>query len=398
MEKEELYFLVKHYRDNTISNQDLKKLKDYLRSDSSNDLLDLVIFELAEKDPLEWKGKEGNDHLFGSIQGKLNAQNQKKLLDRVKTLNFIRTVAALFALVGSAFLLTKSNWVKELPNDSYTISQDWSKIAPGKSKAKIVLENGQEIDLEDLPANKTLQMDGYSLVKNDQGEISYFIDGESNIRTDLYNTIIVPKGGEYKLNLPDGSQVWLNAASNLKYPINFGKESRKVELTGEAYFHVVKKLAGARKLPFIVLSGEQELEVLGTQFNLNTFSNKIKTTLVEGAVQLRFSGGKQQQLSPNQQAVFNPSSEKLEVENVNTYYSMAWKEGAFAFDNAPLEDVLGSLSRWYNVSFDYNINKKSPHFTGSISRYDSIEKLLELIEITNSVKFEIKGRRIMVSG
>ena len=398
MEKEELYFLVKHYRDNTISDQDLKKLKDYLRSDSSDALLDLVMFELAEKNPLEWEGKEGNDHLFGSIQGKLNAQNQKKLLDRVTTLNFIRTVAALFALVGSAFLLSKSNWVKELPNDSYTISQDWSKIAPGKSKAKIVLENGQEIDLEDLPTNKTLQMDGYSLVKNDQGEISYFINGESNIRTDLYNTIIVPKGGEYKLNLPDGSQVWLNAASSLKYPINFGKESRKVELTGEAYFHVVKKLAGTRKLPFIVHSGAQELEVLGTQFNLNTFSNKIKTTLVEGAVQLRFSGGKQQQLSPNQQAVFNLSSEKLEVENVNTYYSMAWKDGAFAFDNASLEEVLGSLSRWYNVSFEYNIKKKSPHFTGSISRYDSIENLLELIEITNSVKFEIKGRRIMVSG
>lgn len=398
MEKEELYFLVKQYRDGTISDPDLKKLKDYFRMEKSDSLLSSVLTELAEKDSLSWGKKEENDGLFESVQFKILAEEHRLRQAKVRTLNFLRVAAALFVLVGTAFLFFKTNWLKGTPNEPNSASQEWSAIVPGKSKAKIVLENGKEIDLEALANNESLTMDGYALVKNNKGEISYVLADRNSLCNDFYNTIIVPKGGEYKLNLPDGSQVWLNASSSLRYPINFGKESRKVELTGEAYFHVVKKSDGTRKLPFIVQTGEQELEVLGTQFNLNSYASKIKTTLVEGAVQLRFPNGRREDLSPNQQAIFSTYSGKVDVEKVNTYYTIAWKDGAFAFDNATLEEVLDCLSRWYDVSFEYERERKSLHFTGSISRYEKIEKLLDLIEMTNSVKFEIKGRRIMVTG
>lgn len=398
MEKGQLYFLVKQYRDGVISDQDLKKLQAYIHQEASDDLLERVFTELFENDPLEWPSKGKDDKLFESIQFNTFEKSQQWRLTNMHRLAFLRIAAAVLMLFGISAILSEMGLLGGKQSEPASVLEEWSAIVPGRSTAKIILEDGQEIDLEKLADDEFLVKGGYSLVKNRNGEISYVVSDPKALRNGLYNTIIVPKGGEYKLNLPDGSQVWLNASSSLRYPLDFGETSRKVELKGEAYFNIVKKTVGGLKLPFIVQTGTQELEVLGTQFNLNSYADRIKTTLVEGAVQLRFPNGNREDLSPNQQSTFSMQSGKVEVEDINPYYTIAWKDGAFAFDNATLGEVLDCLSRWYDVSFEYAADKKSLRFTGSISRYEKIEKLLKTIEMTNSVKFEIKGRRIMVIG
>ncbi|NGM67065.1 FecR family protein [Sphingobacterium sp. SGR-19] len=396
MEKDKLYRLVRRYRDGSITDRELKELKTYIHQETSDQLLEDVFAELAEKSPLPWPTTEHVDERYSAIQHRINRQYEV-LSTRIRKWRFMRVAAALFILIGiTALLFTDTDLFDRSEDRADWEQRQWSAIVPGTNKAKIVLENGQEIDLEQLADNTSIAMDGYTITKNKKGEISYrMLDGKA-LENGLYNTIVVPRGGEYKLNLPDGSEVWLNAASSLRYPLNFGEAARKVELTGEAYFRVVKKTAGTKKLPFIVQVGEQELEVLGTAFNLNSYAERIKTTLVEGAVRLRFPKGREKELLPNQQSIYSPRSGKIQIEKINPYYTIAWRNGSFAFDNAPLGEVLDCLSRWYDVSFEYTVDKEPVRFTGSISRYENIETLLKLIEMTNSVKFEIKERRIKV--
>ncbi|TYR36235.1 FecR family protein [Sphingobacterium phlebotomi] len=400
MEKDKLYLLVQRYREGTITDQELKQLKTYIHQESSDHLLEDIFDELSDKAPLVWRTSENANERYDVIQQKINKQYSDAPHKRIRKHTFLRNVAAtvLFVLMGITALLLKNTYLLDQHKEETDREQkEWSAIVPGTNKAKIVLENGQEIDLEKLADNTSVMMDGYSLTKNKKGEISYKMSGGKMPKSGLYNTIIVPRGGEYKLNLPDGTEVWLNAASSLRYPLNFGESARKVELTGEAYFSVVKKTVGTKKLPFIVQVGEQELEVLGTAFNVNSYVDKIKTTLVEGAVQLRFPNSRREKLLPNQQSIYSTRSGKIHVEEINPYYTIAWRSGSFAFNNAPLGEVLDCLSRWYDVSFEYAVDKESVRFTGSISRYENIEKLLGLIEMTNSVKFEVKERRIIVS-
>ena len=397
MEKEELYLLVRQYWERTISDQDLKKLKDYLYTEPEDSLLEAVFLDMAEKESREWEVRDEGTEIFEVVQQKISREKLQLKRAQIKSMTFLRSAAAVFVLVGIALLFSKMDMLTWRENVRDEPVRELSMIIPGQSKAKIILADGKEIELHNLESNASIKMDWYSLVKNGNGEISYVIADQSMLHHNFYNTIVVPKGGEYKLNLPDGSQVWLNASSSLRYPLNFGEHSRRVELKGEAYFDIVKKYSGKKNLPFVVQSGDQELEVLGTQFNINSYTSKIKTTLVEGAVQLRLPGGKMRNLSPNQQSIYRTGSGRVDVMKIDPHYTIAWKDGAFAFDNATLEEVLDCLSRWYDVSFDYGTYKKSIRFTGTISRYENIEKLLGLIEITNKVKFKIEGRRIMVT-
>ncbi|PRD47678.1 FecR family protein [Sphingobacterium haloxyli] len=397
MEKDKLYRLVRRYRDGSITDHELKELKKYIHQETSDQLLEDIFAELAEKSPLPWLATENADEHYSAIQQRINRQYEQAPSSRFRKWPFMRVAAALFILIGvTALLFTDTDLFDRSEDGTDREQKQWSAIVPGTNKAKIVLENGREIDLEKLADNTSVTMDGYTLTKNKKGEISYrMLDGKT-LENGLYNTIVVPRGGEYKLNLPDGSEVWLNAVSSLRYPLNFGEVARKVELTGEAYFRVVKKTVGTKKLPFIVQVGDQELEVLGTAFNLNSYTDRIKTTLVEGAVRLRFPNRREEKLLPNQQSIYSTRSGKIQVEKINPYYTIAWRTGSFAFDNAPLGEVLDCLSRWYDVSFEYAVDKEPVRFTGSISRYENIETLLGLIEMTNSIKFEIKERRIKV--
>ena len=208
--------------------------------------------------------------------------------------------------------------------------------------------------------------------------------------------MIVPRAGEYSLTLSDGTRVWLNSDSEIRYPVAFGKDRRTVFLSGEAYFEVEKDA----ERPFYVVLHDMEVKVYGTSFNVNThYQGKILTTLVEGKVGIRVkSTGAESILQPNQMAEFNREKEEVEVTDVDTYYYTAWRAGEFVFQNETIEEIMDRLCRWYDMEVFYaNNDVRGKRFTGVIARFTNVADVLHLIGETATVQFNLKGDVITVS-
>lgn len=306
-------------------------------------------------------------------------------------------VAAVFLALCGAVLWGYYNFYTEETQPKEQLSK--VSIVPGSDKAMIILEDGKQIDLSLLRADTVLDQGEYLITKDNKGQISYRLkDSRPQASSVVYNTIITPRGGEYTLRMADGSLVQLNAGSKIKYPVKFDAKLRSVQLEGEAYFEVAKMDVKGKRVPFIVQSGGQTLEVLGTHFNIKSFGDHIVTTLVEGKVKLSFADAalKEQVLAPNDQVVFDKSRRNVKKEQVDPFYSLAWKNGNFAFDNASIQTVMDEVARWYDVEISYGDKLQGQHFSGTISRYENIDKLLKTIAFAGGVHFERKGRRIYV--
>ncbi len=296
----------------------------------------------------------------------------------------------LFAVIGYYVFPDKVTIEKPLAESAT------EQILPGGSKAKVVLEDGNIIDLEALDSDTTIKLDGYSIHKNSNGVLSYILDDKLEKNKLVYNTIVTPKNGEYHLVLPDGTKIWINSSSELRYPLSFAEDLREVHLSGEAYFEVNKVKAHHRNIPFIVNTGKQKLEVLGTTFNINNKVGDIKTTLVEGSVQLSYEDGQKYLLKPNQQAIYHQEKSKVSIIKVDPFYITSWRNRTFNFNNISIYQVMEILSDWYDVKVEYRSNVKDNYFTGTVSKYDQIDKVLQVIEMTGSTKFKMQGRRIIV--
>lgn len=270
-------------------------------------------------------------------------------------------------------------------------------IPPGSNKAVLTLANGERVLLNDAENGRLAQQSGNLIIKEADGKLVYTADLNKTAST-VYNVIETPKGGQYQLRLPDGTKVWLNAASSLKFPATFnGVTQRKVELQGEAYFEVHKN----KEKPFIVSTVKQEIEVLGTHFNVNSYldEGETKTTLLEGSVNvLRKGAFKGTVLSPGQQLVLNDAGTLLHIKKGNIDEAMAWKNGKFIFNDQNLQTIMRQISRWYDVDVEYNGNRTANKvFGGTISRFESLEQALEILELTGSVHFVVEGRRVIVT-
>lgn len=271
-------------------------------------------------------------------------------------------------------------------------------IVPGGDRARIILDDGSEINLEQILGDTVIVQQGFSIVKDEDGTIYYrYDDAQALAQAALHNTVVTPKGGQYQVVLPDGTRVWLNAESKLRYPVYFGQDKRVVTLEGEGYFEVAKQERDGKRVPFMVNTGAQELEVLGTTFNIQAYGEDVKTTLVEGKVRLGLGAtGHEVLLQANEQAILNKQTQQFNVGKVDPIYAIAWKNGNFAFRKASISEVMESVARWYDVEVVYNAAVENSQFTGTISRFEQIDNLLALIELTGSVKFNIEGRRVVV--
>jgi len=271
-------------------------------------------------------------------------------------------------------------------------------IVPGGDRARIILDDGSEINLEQILGDTVIVQQGFSIVKDEDGTIYYrYDDAQALAQAALHNTVVTPKGGQYQVVLPDGTRVWLNAESKLRYPVYFGQDKRVVTLEGEGYFEVAKQERDGKRVPFMVNTGAQELEVLGTTFNIQAYGEDVKTTLVEGKVRLSLGAtGHEVLLQANEQAILNKQTQQFNVGKVDPIYAIAWKNGNFAFRKASISEVMESVARWYDVEVVYNAAVENSQFTGTISRFEQIDNLLALIELTGSVKFKIEGRRVVV--
>lgn len=302
-------------------------------------------------------------------------------------LKWISAAAAVLVCLsaGILFFTAKTEQVPKIA------AQHQHMIVPGGNKAMLTLADGSKLPLSEEGIGKIANQGEVLITKTAQGELIYS-QGGSAVATGGYNIIETPRGGQYQVSLPDGTRVWLNAASSLKYPVVFQGTERRVELNGEAYFEVAKN----KKLPFKVFSNQQTVEVLGTHFNINSYPEEglQKTTLLEGSVRVSLLNSTAI-LQPGQQAQVR-KNQTIAVSEVNTEAVMAWKNGYFRFYQEDIESIMRKVSRWYDVDVEYKGGISQEKFSGTISSAKNIHQVLEMLEATNAVHFKIEGRRIAV--
>jgi transmembrane sensor len=340
-----------------------------------------------------------------SDQGLSDAQIDKELLysdfhTRLRVsgrIRFLRRISGYAAAAVVLFVLSISLWFfNSKPQQQIAVEQPQKEsIQPGGNKAFLTLADGSKISLTDLPDGEIAEQAGIKITKTSDGQLVYEVLASEASTTEpvRFNTIQTPRGGQYQVMLPDGSKVWLNAASTLRYPLYFSGKERRVELEGEGYFEI----AHNKEIPFRVVNSTQEIEVLGTRFNVNAYSDEksVITTLLEGAVKISSATGGSEIIKPGQQVQLY-SNGKMELSEVDTDLAVAWKEGKFIFRNEELQIVMRKLARWYDVEIEYE--KAGPQKTvwGNVSKFDDVLQVLELIELSKVAQFKIEGRRIIV--
>jgi transmembrane sensor len=269
---------------------------------------------------------------------------------------------------------------------------------PGSSKATLTLENGRQILLKEAANGRIAQQGNIEVNKAADGKIIYgpltgnIIHSSS---TSAFNTMSTPRGGEYQLTLTDGTKVWLNAASSITFPIAFSKTERRVVVNGEAYFEV----AHDASKPFIVSSGNQEITVLGTHFNVKAYDDDagISTTLLVGSISIKnIKSGEKHLLVPGQQAKLFKDKDQINIKTVNTEDAISWKNGYFLFDNQEIKSIMKIMSRWYDVDIEYRNSNKHERFGGTFSRSSNMSEILNNLERIGNVHFKIEAKKVIV--
>ncbi len=267
-------------------------------------------------------------------------------------------------------------------------------LLPGGNKAVLTLGDGTVITLDDTAEGILANQGNISVKKTKDGQVVYTINKNSKSTEISLNTISTPKGGQYQVVLPDGSKVWLNAASSLSFPTLFTGNERRVVIKGEAYFEIAKNTA----MPFIVSANTAEVKVYGTHFNIMAYENEdaIKTTLLEGSVKIT-SAGKSKMLVPGEQAQVNKGGDLNLTSGVNLSEVVAWKNGYFEFKDTELEIIMRQIERWYNVEVSYVGKTPTEQFTGKISRNVKASQILNMLEFAG-LKFKTAEKSITVFG
>lgn len=348
-----------------------------------------------EWDPMQLGEQEKTrERLYHKIQAEIKQREGNRINPVLRW-----TVAAslVLALLASGVLY----WLARRPDPAVAArdSQVRQAIVAGGNKGTLTLADGTRIDLDQAAAGKLASQSGITITKTADGQIRYVASAEKSgapaAAGPAYNTIETPKGGQYQVQLPDGTRVWLNAGSWLRYPTRFAGNERQVTLNGEAYFEV----APDKARPFRVLSQQQIVQVLGTHFNISAYEEDAaaRTTLLEGSVRIWLPQGRQSKLlQPGQQALSHHGGKDIAVQAVDVEKAVAWKNGYFMFENEDLESIMRQLERWYDVEVTYAGEVKDLKFGGMVSRSKNISQTLRILELTGNVQFKIEGRRITV--
>lgn len=336
----------------------------------------------AEKNSIE---KEMEDRLLLNIRQEARNAIHQPIVHRIHFLRrsgwWAAAAVILVLLTGIAYWVLNNKGPQQQPVATVPVEND---VQPGRQGAMLTLANGKQVLLDSLGDGVIASEKGAQVVLED-GQLTYKPSTASDAQT-TYNTVSTPRGRQFALQLPDGTKVWLNAASSLKYPVAFTGTERKVEITGEAYFEVAKVMltgassAGRKKMPFkVIINNHTTVEVLGTHFNVSAYNDEgsINTTLLEGAVKV--SHEKQiQLLQPGQQAqVLNKTGAITLVKDADVTAAVAWKNGTFSFSNANLPTVMRELARWYNIEVEYTGDASYGTFTGEIGRTLTLDQVLK---------------------
>lgn len=303
-------------------------------------------------------------------------------------LRYLKYAAAAAVIAAIALVLYKpGRQVAPLQADD---AQDTNQVIPGGNKAVLVLADGRQITLDTADNGTIARQGNVQVIKLDSGQLAYNPSGKGGAVG--YNTLATPRGGQFRIILPDGSKVWLNAASTLRFPNAFTGSEREVQLSGEAYFEVAKNPS----MPFRVKVNDMAVQVLGTHFNVMAYADEpgIRTTLLEGAVKVQH-GGKAMQLAPGQQVQLTPSGSMTLENDVDVEEVVAWKNGYFHFNHESLQGVMREIGRWYDAEIAYEGEIAPRQFGGKIERSSSVTEVLKILELSK-VHYRIEGKKIIV--
>ena len=305
-----------------------------------------------------------------------------------RTMGRLAVAAVLLTVVTGTYLL----FLKKQPMKTASVQERYQNdVRPEQNSALLKLTNGKTILLDDS-APRIIPGQGSVTITNDNGQLIYRPSAGETTET-FYNTLTTSIGNQYHLVLPDGTKVWLNAASSITYPTVFAGKQRQVDISGEAYFEVAKN----ERQPFVVRKGEMTVQVLGTSFNVNCYGDDAASmvTLLEGKVSVE-KGTARNLLEPGQQAVVRPAAGRITIlRHPDIEAVMAWKNGSFGFNDADIGSVMREVERWYNVQVVYEATITS-HFVADIPRNVPLSQLLQLLEATGQVHFRIEGKKVIV--
>ena len=376
----------------TISAKERKNLDEWLNESKEN----LKIYNKAT-DNKYLINKLEVYQLFKKNEVRASLENE---LFKTRTIWFTPKTMLRYAAVTVPFIILAGiSWYYLNDLNSPPLSSLDVEYVPGSQKATLVLSDGQVHELEE--DNLLIEMkQGEARIVNQQNSLIYSAEEEiMEAQPVVHNELITPRGGGYTLQLADGSVVTLNAGSSLRYPVSFTDSIRQVFLKGEAYFDVHHD-----NKPFIVSCDDVDVRVLGTSFNISTYTDDpdVKTTLVEGKVKITIAEdlhltSKGKVLAPNDQAIFRRNDASMEIIQVNTSKFTSWIQGKFEFKNSDLDQVMKKLARWYDFEYRFeSIEAKDYHFTARINNDQSISSILEMLEMTTDVKFEIRDQIIVI--
>jgi len=341
---------------------------------------------------------EIDTRLVSSIESAIDQHEMIRGSDRnsgkiVSWRKFYKPVAAaVFLLIAGSivYYFLQPHQRSDLANQTPAASKN--ELVPGTNKAILTLSNNSIVILDDAHNGKVAQQGNAVVTKLANGQLVYQSMDERSGET-VYNTLTTPRGGQFKLTLPDGSDVWLNAASSITYPTAFTGNERKVEITGEAYFEI----AHDANKPFKVGLNGMEVKVLGTHFNINGYNDEsnVKTTLLEGSISLS-KGNATTMLRPGQQAQLAGNGKLNVIEQVDVEQVIAWKNGYFSFNRADLRSVMRQIARWYDVDIKYEGKIPERQFGGKIDRNSKASEVLKVLE-ESKVHFRIEDKNIIVT-
>ena len=389
MNKRIEYIIVKYF-DNEISEAEANELIVWIENGNRAIFNEYIMLNFSIEQ-LKFANDNKENSSWAKIEALINHKESTKVIPMYRRKLF-RYVAVIIVLIASGYFLTQI--IKPTTNNSVQKGAKNNSVQIGTEKATLTLEDGSSVTLKKGKGynTKTVQSNGEKLVYTDQKE--------KKVEEVVYNILTIPRGGQFFVELADDTKVWLNSESQLKYPVAFieGK-TRKVELLyGEAYFEVSPSTMheGAK---FKVINQAQEIEVLGTKFNIKAYKEEsnIYTTLIEGKVKVKTAAAKQL-LKPNQQSKVQIENNQLSVQEVDVSGEIAWVHGDFIFKHKKLKDIVTVLGRWYNVDFEIqNKSLENVKFNGDFGRSQNLEDILILIKNTNYInQYEINEKKIIL--
>ncbi|WP_343745500.1 FecR domain-containing protein [Chitinophaga sp.] len=386
MEQTPLSTLITRYLNEELSEEETAQLWETLREGHGEEAWkEALLALLQDKDKHGHADTERMEQIYASIR----PADTPVVPVRRRWIYPAAAAVILAVLVASAALWRSRGPQPQLAGHPAAAVHE---VTPGSNKAMLTLADGSTITLDSAGNGALAQQGNVQVVQVNNGQLAYQASGSHAAGAVQYNTLAIPRGGQFRVTLPDGTNVWINAASTLRYPTAFTSTDRTVELTGEAYFEVAKM----PEKPFHVKVRNIDVQVLGTHFNVMAYTEEtsMQTTLLEGAVKVHTAGA-QTALRPGQQLRMEQTGRLSIVDNVNTDEIIAWKNGYFQFNHEKLPGVMRQIARWYDVDIAYEGNIPDREFGGKISRNSSIEEVLRILELSK-VHFRIEKKKIIV--